>query len=48
VGAVERIVLAYLRLRRDADESFGEAFRRVGLVPFQQVLYECKAPDDAA
>ncbi|MCO8143936.1 nitrite/sulfite reductase [Rhodovulum tesquicola] len=48
VGAVERIVLAYLALRRDADETFGEAFRRVGLGPFQQVLYECKETDDAA
>jgi len=44
-GAVERILLAYLELRAGAEESFAEAFRRVGLKPFQQALY---ATDGAA
>ncbi|TCO71658.1 nitrite/sulfite reductase [Rhodovulum euryhalinum] len=48
VGAVERIVLAYLDLRRDAEETFAEVFRRVGLGPFQQVLYEGGEATDAA
>ncbi|TCP40405.1 nitrite/sulfite reductase [Rhodovulum marinum] len=48
VGAVERIVLAYLDLRRDAGETFAEVFRRVGLAPFQQALYGEGEADDAA
>jgi sulfite reductase (NADPH) hemoprotein beta-component len=47
VGAVERIVLAYLGLRRDEEETFIETFRRVGMDPFQAVLYP-KETEDAA
>ena len=47
VGAVERIVLAYLDLRRSEEETFLEAFRRVGMGPFQAALYP-KETEDAA
>ena len=39
VDAVERIVRTYLDLRADAEESFAETFRRLGLAPFQAALY---------
>jgi sulfite reductase (NADPH) hemoprotein beta-component len=47
VGAVERIVFAYLDLRESEEETFLEAFRRVGMEPFQAVLYP-KETEDAA
>jgi sulfite reductase (NADPH) hemoprotein beta-component len=47
VGAVERIVFAYLDLRESEEETFREAFRRVGMEPFQAVLYP-KETEDAA
>lgn len=37
--AVETIVDTYLRLRRDRDETFLEAYRRVGPQPFKDALY---------
>ncbi|WP_424933352.1 nitrite/sulfite reductase [Amaricoccus macauensis] len=49
VPAVERIVDAYLDVRTDADESFIEAFRRVGMAPFKAALYpEQEARSNAA
>ena len=39
VPAVERIVTAYLDLRTDAEETFLETFRRVGMAPFKAALY---------
>ncbi len=39
VAAIERIVLAYLDLRTSPDETFLEAYRRVGLEPFKAALY---------
>ena len=39
VPAVERLVRAYLDLRRDARESFLQTYRRVGLAPFRAALY---------
>ena len=47
VGAVERIVLAYLDLRTSEEETFLEAFRRVGMGPFRATLYEGEAEDAA-
>jgi sulfite reductase (NADPH) hemoprotein beta-component len=38
-GAVERIVEAYLELRRDEDEPFIEVYRRAGDKPFKEKLY---------
>ncbi|WIY24046.1 nitrite/sulfite reductase [Parasedimentitalea psychrophila] len=39
VPAVERIVEAYLDLRSNAEETFLETYRRVGLSPFKSALY---------
>jgi sulfite reductase (NADPH) hemoprotein beta-component len=46
VGAVETIVQTYMELRRGEDETFLEAFRRVGLAPFKEALYERSAGSD--
>ncbi len=46
VGAVETIVETYMGLRRDESETFIEAFRRVGLAPFKEALYERSAGSD--
>jgi len=46
VGAVGTIVDTYLDLRRDDAETFLEAFRRVGLTPFKEALYERSAGSD--
>ncbi|HKN28698.1 MAG TPA: nitrite/sulfite reductase [Roseiarcus sp.] len=46
VGAVETIVETYMGLRRDDEETFLEAFRRVGLAPFKEALYERSAGSD--
>ncbi|MDG4650053.1 nitrite/sulfite reductase [Roseibacterium sp. SDUM158017] len=40
VPAIERILRAYLGLRRDPRETFLEAYRRVGAEPFRAALYE--------
>jgi sulfite reductase (NADPH) hemoprotein beta-component len=48
VGAVERLVLGYLDIRRDAEETFLETVRRVGLEPFKSFLYEAEETADAA
>jgi sulfite reductase (NADPH) hemoprotein beta-component len=37
--AVETLVETYLKLRRDPGERFLDAYRRVGLGPFQEALY---------
>jgi len=37
--AIERLVLGYLDLRQDAQETFLETYRRLGVVPFKAVLY---------
>ncbi|SHJ92966.1 sulfite reductase (NADPH) hemoprotein beta-component [Shimia gijangensis] len=39
VPAVERLVQAYLKLRQGADETFIDAYRRLGLAPFKAYLY---------
>ena len=46
VGAVETIVDTYMGLRRGESETFLEAFRRVGLAPFKEALYERSAGSD--
>ncbi|WP_131115920.1 nitrite/sulfite reductase [Lichenihabitans psoromatis] len=40
VDAVETVVDTYLGLRHDKSETFLTAFRRVGMAPFKQALYE--------
>jgi sulfite reductase (NADPH) hemoprotein beta-component len=39
VPAIERIVLAYLGLRETPEETFLQAYRRVGMGPFKDALY---------
>jgi sulfite reductase (NADPH) hemoprotein beta-component len=46
VEAVETIVDTYTGLRRDEAETFIEAFRRVGIAPFKEALYERSAGSD--
>ena len=48
VAAVERLILAYLDLREDADETFLQAYRRLGMAPFKAALYDGEARADAA
>jgi sulfite reductase (NADPH) hemoprotein beta-component len=48
VGAVERLVLGYLAIRRDGEETFLETFRRVGPEPFKGFLYGEEERDAAA
>ncbi len=46
-GAVERILRAYLGLRHNVEETFLQAFKRVGMDPFKAALYP-EADRDAA
>jgi len=46
VGAVETIVETYMGLRKDQTETFLDAFRRVGIAPFKEALYERSAGSD--
>ncbi|WIV51776.1 nitrite/sulfite reductase [Marivivens sp. LCG002] len=46
--AIERIVLAYLDLRESPEETFLEAFKRVGMEPFKTALYDAEARAHAA
>jgi len=46
VEAIETIVDTYMGLRREESETFLEAFRRVGLAPFKEALYERSAGSD--
>ncbi len=48
VPAIERILRAYLDLRLEPAETFLQAFRRVGMEPFKQALYETESAQDAA
>jgi sulfite reductase (NADPH) hemoprotein beta-component len=47
IPAIERLVLAYLDLRREPSETFLQTYRRIGLEPFKAVLYP-EARADAA
>ena len=46
VGAVETIVETYTSLRTDETEPFIDAFRRVGIAPFKEALYDRSAGSD--
>ncbi|MBM1219341.1 nitrite/sulfite reductase [Ponticoccus sp. SC2-23] len=48
VPAVERLVLGYLDLREAPDETFIEAYRRLGAAPFKAFLYPQEAKANAA
>ncbi len=47
-NAIERIVLAYLDLRESSEETFLEAYKRVGMEPFKSALYDVEARAHAA
>ena len=46
VEAVETIVETYTGLRRSEQETFLDAYRRVGMAPFKEALYERSAGSD--
>jgi sulfite reductase (NADPH) hemoprotein beta-component len=49
IPAVERLVMAYLELREDREETFLAAYRRLGMAPFKAALYpETAEKADAA
>jgi sulfite reductase (NADPH) hemoprotein beta-component len=48
VPAIERILRAYLELRIEPSETFLQAFKRVGMEPFKQALYDTEDAQDAA
>jgi len=47
VPAIERLVLGYMDLRAQADETFIETFRRLGAAPFKAILYPQEKADAA-
>ena len=48
VPAIERLVLGYLSLRMSKEETFLQAYRRLGEAPFKDILYPEKAAQNAA
>lgn len=48
IPAIERLLRAYLDLRTEPSETFLQAFKRVGMEPFKQALYEAEGEKDAA
>ncbi|WP_424969105.1 nitrite/sulfite reductase [Dinoroseobacter sp. S76] len=48
VPAIERLIYAYLEVRDSAEETFLEAYRRLGAAPFKAALYPEAARKDAA
>ena len=46
VEAIETVVATYMGLRREESETFLDAFRRVGMAPFKEALYERSAGSD--
>ncbi|MHC9234020.1 nitrite/sulfite reductase [Pseudooceanicola sp. 502str34] len=46
--AIERILLTYLEIREDEDETFLQTYRRVGADPFKAALYPAEAKANAA
>ena len=48
VPAIERILLAYLEVRLNAEETFLQTYRRTGFAPFKLALYGADGGRDAA
>jgi sulfite reductase (NADPH) hemoprotein beta-component len=48
VDAIERIVRAYLDLRETPEETFLQAYRRLGAAPFKDALYPEASRKNAA
>jgi sulfite reductase (NADPH) hemoprotein beta-component len=42
VPAIERLVLGYMDLRNEPEETFLQVYRRLGMEPFKSVLYPDK------
>ena len=45
---VERLIRGYLELRSDEEETFIECYRRLGMAPFKERLYENESEAEAA
>jgi sulfite reductase (NADPH) hemoprotein beta-component len=48
VPAIERVLLAYLKVRTSPEETFLETYRRTGMPPFKAALYGSEGGRDAA
>ena len=48
VPAIERLVKGYLDLRQDEEETFLQAYRRLGMEPFKAILYPAQEKANAA
>ena len=48
VPALERLLRTYIDLRTDRNETFLDAYRRLGAEPFKTALYPAEATRDAA
>ncbi len=48
VPAIERLIKGYIAIRQDAEETFLQAYRRLGPAPFKDILYPEKAEKNAA
>ena len=48
IPAIERLVLGYLDIRTDPDETFIQTYRRLGQKPFKDILYPEKVQKNAA
>ncbi|MDE0589322.1 nitrite/sulfite reductase [Halocynthiibacter sp. C4] len=48
VPAIERLIHAYLELRDSEEETFLQAYRRLGMAPFKDALYPEAAKKNAA
>ncbi|MBC7181439.1 MAG: nitrite/sulfite reductase, partial [Roseovarius sp.] len=48
VPAIERLIFAYLDLREGPEETFLEAYNRLGMAPFKSALYDQEARAHAA
>jgi len=48
VPAIERLIYGYLDLRESPDETFLQAYRRLGMAPFKQALYPAEETANAA
>ena len=46
--AIERLIRTYLDLREGREETFLDAYRRLGLAPFKAALYPDARERDAA
>ena len=46
--AIERIVLTYLKVRLNSEETFLETYKRIGMAQYKTALYDAEAKVDAA